>query len=124
MLTGADTRLDDTLGGLFVLTGCDCSRAVDYLMTKEQHDAAVAIVCHRHCQEHRPRHSPGARGNTTGAKNIRHMISRPKIARGIHFCGPLVLVLSASCSKRGLKSSSSKMSKYLTIVTPPVHIFA
>ena len=47
MLTGADTRLEDTFGGLFVLTGCVCSRAVDYLMAKEQHNAAVAIVCHR-----------------------------------------------------------------------------
>jgi hypothetical protein len=47
MLAGADTRLEDTLGGLFVLTGCVCSRAVDYLMAKEQHDAAAAIVCHR-----------------------------------------------------------------------------
>ena len=45
MLTGADTRLEDTLGGLFVLTGCVCSRAVDYLMAKVQHDAAAAIVC-------------------------------------------------------------------------------
>ena len=68
MLTGADTRLQDTLGGLFVLTGCVCSRVVDYLMAKEQHDAAAAIVRHRHCQEHRPRHYLGARGNTTGAK--------------------------------------------------------
>ena len=58
MLTGADTCLEDTLGGLFVLTGCVCSRAVDYLMAKEQHDATAAIVCtengcrHRHfCQE-------------------------------------------------------------------------
>ena len=47
MLTGADTCLEDTLGGLFVLTGCVCSHMVDYLMAKEQHDAAVAIVCHR-----------------------------------------------------------------------------
>ena len=55
MLTGADTRLEDTLGGLFVLTGCDCSRVDDYLMAKEQHAAAAVIVCtengcrHRHC---------------------------------------------------------------------------
>ena len=47
ILTGADTRLEDTLDGLFVLTGCVCSRAVHYLMAKEQHDAAAAIVCHR-----------------------------------------------------------------------------
>ena len=47
VLTGAETRLEDTLGGPFVLTRCVCSCAVDYLMAKEQHDAAVAIVCHR-----------------------------------------------------------------------------
>ena len=62
----------------------------------------------------------GASGTQPEQKNIRHMISRPKIARGIHFCGLLVLVLSASCSKRGFKSSSSKTSKYLTIVVSSV----
>ena len=70
MLTSADTRLTDTLGGLFVLTGCVRSRAVDYLMAKEQHDAAAAIVCHRQWLQTLTLLPSGARYDAAGVKKI------------------------------------------------------
>ena len=70
MLTGADTRLEDTLGGLFVLTRCVRSRAVDYLMAKEQHDAAVVIVCHRQWLQTLTLLPSGARYDGIGVKKI------------------------------------------------------
>ena len=70
MPTSADTRLKDTLGGLFVLTGCVCSRAVDYLMAKVQHDAAAAIVCHRQWLQTPTLLPSGDRYDAAGVKNI------------------------------------------------------
>jgi hypothetical protein len=50
--------------------GCVCSRAVDYLMAKEQHDAAAAIVCHRQWLQTLTLLPSGARYDATGVKKI------------------------------------------------------
>ena len=92
MLTGADTHLEDTLGGPFVLTGCICSHAVGYLMAKEQCDAAAAIVCHRQCLQTLTLLPSGACYDAAGIKKYTYIISRPKIARGIRFCSQLAFV--------------------------------
>ena len=68
VLESAHTLLYYPFGGFMTRTPLSDAPTGGHGVRKGRHDAAAAIVCNRHGQEHRPRHPPGARENTTGAK--------------------------------------------------------
>ena len=68
VLEDAKTLLRYPFGGFMKLVALPGAPTGGQGVPKGRHDAAAAIVRHRHGQEHRPRHPPGARENTNGIK--------------------------------------------------------
>ena len=68
VLENAKTLLRYPLGGFMKLVPLPGAPTGGQGVPKGRHDAAAAIVRHRHGQEHRPHHRPGARENTIGAE--------------------------------------------------------